>query len=475
MKNRKKKKKVITLALLLVIIITAVITEITSGIISVVYISVKELLHPPKLELTLNKCFIYRTDLDNFPVCELDIVAYNPSNQKITVELEKLRLFREDIDYHFSRGQAIIRVEPKGLITEHIVVKDKVFESALKIPQDSISAVIALSYKNLTTHSTEILTLSDKDVIKCTYWQRPIFNSEKEVDDVGARVWEISPEVFFTDTLTGKHGKISAKAITNETGLLDFNQKEFEKWIRQKKKISWLPYTPAFRRKYGGIYLGFLASNTRFSKRTFFPFSPDSIFRNIGDYEEYNLLGTTLNQDFSNVIEFIHYTFDPAKRNESFRLQYENCRYFVLLVYGESQGVDSLTSWLKNKGYRVGSVSTNRFGVFEDILSRITPIEKMAGLEKKLNFCIDSLNCAIRNNGFFTFYPIPLDSTTITRINNDIADVTGKSHSVAVSFDCRPFRSILSEAPFSTPVLVFLNFTKETMGVTLDSIKVRYR
>jgi hypothetical protein len=474
MKNRKKKKKVITLALLLVIIITAVITEITSGVISLVYTSVKELLYPPKLELTLNTCFIYRTDLANFPVCELDIVAYNPSDQKITVELEKLTLFREDIDYYFSRGQAIIGVEPKSPIKEHIDVKDKVFESALKIPQDSISAVIALSYKNLKTHSTETLTLSDKDVIKCTYWQRPIFNSEKEAFDIGAAVLDISSEVFFTDPSTGKQGirHPKIKAITNQTGLLDFNEKEFAKWIFQKKKMSWLSYIPAFRRKYGGIYLGFLASDTGCSKPTLFPYS---IFSNIGDYEEYNLLGTTLDQDFSNVIEFIHYTFDPAKRNESFRLMYENCRYFVLLVYEEPQGVDSLSSHLKNKGYRVGSVSTNRFGVFEDILSKITPIEKGDGLEEKLNLYIDSLNYAIRNNGFFAFYPIPLDSATITRINNDIVDMTGKSHSVAVSFDCHPLQSPLVEALFSTPVLVFLNFTKQTMGVTLDSIKVRYR
>jgi len=472
--KKKKKKRVITLALLLVIIITAVITEITSGIISLVYTSVKELLYQPKLELTLSKCFIYRTDFHNFPICEIDIFAHNPSDKKITVELKELKLFRKDINYHFSRAQSIIRVEPKDLITEHIVVRDKVFESALKIPQDSVSAVVELSYRDVSRNSIETLRFSDDDVIKCTYWQRPIFNSEKEAFYVGAAVLEMSIDIFFTDTLTGKQGVRlrKRKVFTNQTGLLDFNEKEFARRIFQKKRISWLSYIPAFRRKYGGIYIGFLASDTGFSKPTLFPYS---VFSDIKDYDEYNLLGTTLNQDFSNVIEFIHYTFDPAKRNESFRLQYENCRYFILLVYEESRRVDSLTSRLKNKGYRVGSVSTNRFGVFEDILSKITPIEKGAGLEEKLNLYIDSLNYAIRNNGFFTFYPIPLDSVTITRINNDIADMTGKSHSVAISFDCRPFQSILVEAPFSTPVLVFLNFTKETMGVTLDSIKVRYR
>jgi hypothetical protein len=452
----------------------AVVGQMTTGIMTQAYRFVVEIFWRPRLEVTLNKCFIYRKGYSSFPSCELDIVAYNPSSRtKMTAELESLRLFREDIVYHFPRGQQVIRVEPKDIATKQITTSDKVFESALKIPQDSMSCTIGLRYKNLTTNSEETISLTDKDVIKCTYWQMPIFNSESEALKLGTTRLDISAEVFFSNRLTGKHGKIqpTIETFTNDAGLSDFNQKELVRHIFKKKDFALAIYLPALRRKYGGFYYGFLASDTVSSRSDVFPYD---ILGGLGDLEEYNLLGTTLGQDFGNVTEFIHYFFDPAKRNESFGLFYENCRYFVLLVYEEPQGIRSFASLLRNKGYRVGAISTNRFGAFEDILSKIVPVEKTGGLEEKLNAYKDSLNNTIRNNGFFTFFPAPLDPKTRIRINNDIGGIISKSNSLAISFDCRPFQTIFEEAPFSVPVLVFLNFTRETRGVTIDSIKFRY-
>lgn len=474
-RKQKKKKKFITVAFIVGIFIGAVISEITGGIISWVYTSTKEFLWPPKLELSMSKLYIYRTDHKNFPCCELNIVAYNHSNIKtMTVELKHLRLFHSNALYYFKKGEGKIRVEPEDIQTLNMVIRDKAFEYALKIPQDSISAMVELSYKNLSSSSIDTLILSDDDVLKCTYLQRPIFSSENEALDIGAI--EMSTEIFFTDTLTTEHGKISLmKTYTNQTGLVDFNMKKFARPIFQKEfdKVGWDFYAPAFRRKYGGYYLGYLASDTQLVESFLYA---NNVFGNIGDYDEYNLVGTKLDEDFANIKEFILYTFypDTTAFNMSFRLLYENCKYFILLIYENSNGIDSLKSHLRDIGYRVSSVSTGRFGMLKDILFKITPEEKIPSLAKKLNSHLDSLNYVTKNNGFLIFFPAPLDSKEIAKITEDIAKMTNKSHSYSMSFDCRPYPSILLEAPFSTPAVVFLNFSRQTMDTKLDSMKVRY-
>ena len=477
MKKKKKKNRVITrpaIGISIIIgIIVLVLGEITLGLISSAYRYAIDQMWPPKLELSLTKCIIYRTSFDDFPICEMDIVIKNPSDKSLTVELKELRLFQESIACRFAAGQEIIKVGAKDLSVKHVQFRDKVLDLALKVPQDSATAMIELIYEYVATNSRETVTLTDNDVIKCTYWQTPVFDSDSEAVAMGAKVVRIVGPVDFADTLTGEQGRIrlDLKVFTNPNGLSDFDMSQFVARLFAKDP-SFGYYLPAFRRRYGGIYLGYLASDANDFEKTLFPCD---LFGNIGDYDEHHLLGTTFEQDFSNVTEFVHYAFDPAKGDESFRLYQENCKYFILLVYEEPQGIDSLAERLKAKGYRVGCASGSRFGMFHEALTLLTPVEKQTGLAEEFNTHLDSLNFVIHNDGFFVFFPVVLDLKGTDRIVTDVKQVTGKPHSVALSFDCRPFKSRLIQAPFSTPVLVFLNFSDKTMDMTVESVRVEYR
>jgi len=477
MKKKKKKKRAITSALIIVIIftafVTAVVTVITTGLMSSAYRYARDHLWPPKLELSLTKCIIYRTNYHDFPFCEIDIVINNPSGESLTAELKEMRLFWDSIVHQFAAGQEIIKVGPKDSFVKHVEFQDKVLDLALKIPQDSTTAMIKLIYEYVGRNSRDSLTLTDDDVIKCTYWQYPVFDSEAEAVAMGATVLGIGGPVYFSDTVTGEQGRIrlDLKVFTNPNGLSDFDMSQFVARLFAKDP-SFGYYLPAFRRRYGGIYLGYLASDANDFEITLFA---RDLFGNIGDYDEHHLLGTTFEQDFSNVTEFVHYAFDPAKGDESFRLYQENCKYFILLVYEEPQGIDSLAERLKAKGYRVGCASGSRFGMFHEALTLLTPVEKQTRLAEEFNTHLDSLNFVIHNDGFFVFFLVVLDLKGTDRIVTDVKQVTDKPHSVALSFDCRPFKSRLIQAPFSTPVLVFLNFSNKTMDMTVESVRVEYR
>lgn len=469
---KKRKRRHITLPVLILIVVTVVISEMTKGLISGGWKYAKEQVCPPKLQFSLTKCIIYRTDLEHFPICEMDIAANNPSTRSITVHLRLLRFFRNDIVYRFPAGEGILRVEPKDLLVKHLQFKDRVLDLALKVPQDSSTAMIKLTWEYVERNSTDSLVISDVDVSKCTYWQNPVFDSQAEAANVGASLLGVRGPLYFLDTLTGEKGQVrlDTKVFTNQSGLLDFDMAGFMTRLFAKD-ISWAGYLPAFRRRYGGIYLGLLASDTGDVELTL---SPHHLFNDIGDYDEYDLTGTTFEEDFSNISEFIYYTFDPAGGQQLFRICHENSKYFVLIVYEQPQAVDTMLIRLTTKGYRVGAASTRRFGLLQDILISITPTEKLRSLAEKLNTYVDSLNILTNTDGAFVLFPVPLDSERTSRITRDIIQATGKSHSVAFRFDCRPFKSRLLPAPFSTPVLVFLNFSDDSLHQKVRSIKLEY-
>jgi hypothetical protein len=472
-RTKKKKNRTLTASLVLLISITALITQIETGLFSWIYRYLKDSFWPAKLELSLTKCFIYRTEFEDFPTCELDIIINNPSTKTITAKLKELRLFRDNILYRFTAHEGIIKAEPEDQFVQQVKFGDKVLDIALKVPQDSAAAVVELLFEYVATNRSDTLKLDDDDVIKCTYWQTPIFNSETEALSVGASVVGIRGPVHFLDTLTGKQGefRLDIKAFRDRQGVVDF---DFSAFVRRlfAKDISWDYYEPAFRRKYGGVYLGVLASDAREADLLA---SPHDLFGGLGRYDEYRLLGTTLQEDLSKTVEFIHYIFDPAKRNQVFELSQENSRFFLLLAYEDKDGIGVIIDSLTSYGYRAAGISTKRFGALEHVLCQITADEKIVGLAQTFNNNVDSLNFVISRNGFFVFVPVALDWERTHNIATDVARITNKPHFFALSFDCRPFKSPLPPAPFATPVLVFLNFSAETEGVRVKSIEVEYR
>ena len=470
---KKKTKKTITFAVLISFFIGAFVGEITHGLVSLSWGFAKNLIFPTKLELAFTKFIIYRTESDQFPTCDMDIVARSNSNENLTVELKELRFFGRDIIYRFGAGQQVIKTQGVDVFSKHITFRDKVLDDALKVPQDSNTAILELKYQYVGAKSTATLKLTDKDVIKCTYWQSPVFNSDIEAAGFGAIPFSIAGRVYWhTDKPHRKKGSWdpNIKVFINQYGLYDFDMTEFGGRIISKD-FSLSYYPPAFKRKYGGVYLGFLASDSaEFERATF----PHQLFGNLRDYDEYNLTGSTFDQDFSKVKEFIYYDFDPARRQKLFEICYENSKYYILLVYEKPEGIRPLAQNLAAKGYRVGSVSANFFGGLAEVMTLITPEEKLPSLAERFNAYVDSLNSVINNDGVFVFFPVALDAKTINRITSDIRQLTGKERSVAFDFDCRPFKSRLPNAPFSTPALTFLNFSQTTMNAKLDSLGVKW-
>jgi|GEM_PF-3500217 len=473
MKKRKKKKRSITHSVFILIVVTAVITtiisEITGGLISSAWRYGKNLIRPAELQVSLTEFMIYRASVDDFPTCEMDLVVNNPSGQSISVELKDLRLFRDNILHQFSAGQQVIKTGPKDLSVKHVQFRDQVLDQALKVPQDSGTAMIKLIYEYVDRDSRDSLVLGNDDVIKCTYWQVPVFNSEQEALEIGARVLAVDKTIYWTDTLSGESGttRLTKRVFTDRQGWLDFDGKK-------PGEISWnlevhLSDSSAFHRRYGGIYLGCLVSDPRPAET--FRYAHE-VLGEAGDYYQYTLIGTTYERDFSKIMEFIHYSFDPVKQNEAFRLYQEKSEFYILLTYEHDHGVAEIIDSLRRQGYRAGGASTDGFVEFLRHLTLVTPVERLPSLVEELNMLLDSLNSVINNDGFFLFFPLVLESKRSIRIMNDFQHATSKRHSVGLSFDCRPFRRRLIAAPFSTPLLAFFNFSDETMAKTLDSIKI---
>ena len=469
----KKIKKSITLPALIVIVVTVLVTDVTHDVRSWIWGFAKNLIFPTKLELAFTKFIIYRTESDQFPTCDMDIVVRSHSNENLTAELRELRFFGRDMVYRFGAGQQVIKTQGVDVFSKHITFQDKVLDDALKIPQDSNTAILELKYQYVGAKSTATLKLTNRDVMKCTYWQNPMFNSDTEAAGFGAIPFGIIGRIYWhTDKAHRKKGStdLNIKGFTDQYGLYDFDMTEFGRRI-MSKDFSWSYYLPAFKRKYGGIYFGFLASDSGKFERTKFP---HQLFGNLKDYDEYNLTGSSFDQDFSRVKEFIYYDFDPARRQELFEICYENSKYYILLVYEKPEGIRPLAQNLTAKGYRVGSASANFFGGLAEVMTLITPKEKLPSLAERFKTHVDSLNSVMSNDGVFVFFPVELDAKTINRITSDIRQLTGKERLVAFAFDCRPFKSRLPNAPFSTPVLTFLNFSETTMDAKLDSVGVKW-
>jgi hypothetical protein len=467
---KKKKGKTITLSVVVLIALTALITQITNHSLSMLWSFVADFFTRPTFQISLANCIVYRTNYTDFPVCEMDILVNNSAKEDITVELKEIALFRNGIVYKFSSGTETIKTGTIDSFVKHIKFKDEILDSALKIPQEPKNANFKLLYQYVNEKSIDSTVVDSSKVIKCTYWQYPIFQSKNEALASGALPMEISGPIYWSNKSSGKNGlvELNLNVYMDRYGLRDFNGKKFmQDLVNNKTEMS--IYLPSFRRQYGGVYQGLLASDTANIKVMSFP---SDVLGKLGDYEETNLLGTTIEQDFSNIKEFIHYTFDPAKSNGTFEFYRRNCEYFVLFVYEEKRQIEQQTETMRSLGYRVDYGQTGRLELIKDIYSFV-PIEKADAFAAKINEYVDSLNVVVRKDGCLIFFPEPVDSSSALMIRSDIAQSTGKNNSLIVSFDCTPKKYSSIVAPFSIPVLVFTNFSDSTKLASLDSVRLK--
>lgn len=482
MKDQKKEKSKLTKsslwrAVILTAVLTTAINEITGGLISSAWRFAKTTVWPAKLEISVTECMIYRTSFDEFPTCEMNIMAHNPSHTDMGIELRSLRLFRENILYHFPAGREILRVPAEDRLVRHVAFRDKVLDEALRVPQDSATAIIELTYEYVHNKSQGRMVVDDAEVIKCTYWQVPTFDTEAQALATGAEAFWLEPTAWWTDSAgASRCTTMKFTTFTTKTGLHDFDltglknltidrsSKDFARW---RLPVPFL-ISSVFRRRYGGVYSGHLIRDS--VEITPFRYANEFLAQS-GDYDQYSLIGTTCEKDFREILEFIHYTFDPTKQDEAFRLRQDNSKFYVLLIHEDPKGISAIADSLKGWGYRAGCVKTQGPGGFLAPLALMPPDEKLPALADTLNSCLDSLNFVIHNNEVFLFLPVILDTPAVARIAADLRRASGKSVVLAFSFDCRPFRShLVAAAPFSTPVLAVLNFAPETSDIMIDTM-----
>jgi hypothetical protein len=454
---------------ILAIVGTVIVTEITTGIIHKLVESVLTNVCPPKLEISLTKCVIYRTELERLPICELDVVGRNPSERRISVELKSLTLFRENVVHHFPTGE-IIRIEANDKRVEHVSIKDTILNVALQIPQEPTTVMLKLVYEYVDRNSKDSVVLMDKDVMQCTYWQRPVFETEEEALAMGATELSVEGNIYWHGPSGASGCSVLAETVfTNEAGLRDLDMEKSMKGLFSWKLEIPLLISSAFHRKYGGIYFGYLAQDTSRYKLLCYA---GQVPGPLSDYYKYTLIGTTHEQDFSNVCEFIYYSFDPATGNKYFKLQHENSEFYIMLIYERDPPQHTILNYLRGQGYRVGKRPTRTFDTFLKILISLLPPEKRSSLQAKLNACVDTLNLVFNQDGLLIFFPVEPDPKLKARIVDDIVKATKRPCKWVFSFDFRPREFKLLTAPYSTPVLGFLNFSDETMMKKIDSLRI---
>jgi hypothetical protein len=126
---------------------------------------------------------------------------------------------------------------------------------------------------------------------------------------------------------------------------------------------------------------------------------------------------------------------------------------------------------MQSLGYRVDCTKTKRFNIMEEFMGNFAPIKNVDNYLSYINLHIDSLNNILKNNGMLIFAPELLGAKEITSIKDDLIVSTNIKNSLFLTFDCKSKNFSLLSAPFSKPILVFLNYTKETQMCRVDSIR----
>jgi hypothetical protein len=385
--------------------------------------------------------------------------------------MKEFNLFTDSLTHKFSSGIETIKAEPVETFVKHIKFSDEMLDRALKIPQVPRNARFKLVYEYIDRNVLDSSVIDSNWVIKCTYWQTPIFDREEEAISLGVSYLNIDGKVYGHTKSTSSPFSIPIKFtyFTDRYGMLDFNESKFLKNI-MNKEVAIPTYMAAFRRQYGGIYSGISSKDANKFDRKF----PYEVFGKIGDYQEKNLFGTTLDQDFANIREFIHYTFDPTKSNECFESFKRNSEYYIMLVCETDTNAEQYVNKLRSVGYRADFVKTNRFDKMEEYVGRFAPIKNLEAFITYINNNIDSLNFVLKNNGFYAFSPQILEAEAVNIIKKDLCAATNKDVNLFLSFNCDSKQFYLLSAPFSKAILVFTDFTKETQNVVIDSIKAEH-
>ena len=401
----------------------------------------------------------------------------NPNAVTVSIEFLEVSMLTKGILHRFGLGEEVAKINPHDCITYRLAFHDKTLDQALKTPQDSASAYFRVTWSNLQTESEDSTILRDSDVVKCTYWQTPIFADTNEAAcyklvTIGSRttLWYT---IYSANGAKHEIGSISAniQVLTDKSGLQDLNPAEIARALLLEQRVGFAAYMPAFKRRYGGIYCGLYGSDTA---QIHLDLTPRNALVDKDDYSREAIAGIAFGDDLSGISQFIHYVFNASRYGQSFVERQNNSKFFVQLVCEDSTGIAALEDSLVSLGFHAGGVLTDRFQFFVDYLTNLPPISKMVELADTLNGRLSDFQDVLTNDGILVLDPSNSDSIGSKAIVRYLERITKKKTIREIAFNCRPFHTRLPDAPYAVPLVVFLNFSDETRRSTIDSIRLTW-
>lgn len=410
-----------------------------------------------KVNIAITELLISRKSYDKFPECEFSVFCQNPANANKSIIIKSIIFSFFNFRYTIPEGLFVINLAPISSNKSKFIFSDAVLDSVLLIPQNQYSLRIAIEYQQLGHKSSDWIELSDSQLTKCTFWQTPFFESQQQAKNMGAH------RILFTRTT--EIDSIGIIEFANEVDIPDLNLREMINNDLGNQLILTGDLN-SFKRKYGGIYKGYLTNDKR--QITFI--TPANFFGNKDEYELFKEFGISFEQDFSHILEFIHYSFSPAKLNPIFNILMDRGKYIILIIYEEEEGIAHIVNTLEAKDYKVGTVKVEAVDDFLENLVKLPTLDKIEGFVKNFNLNVDTINTIFANQGLLMFNPNPLDSTFLSTIRKDIELACKKQTIFTLTYDCSPIRETLLDAPFAIPILIYLNFSEVTRHLALDSL-----
>ncbi|MEK0337428.1 MAG: hypothetical protein QQN41_08350 [Nitrosopumilus sp.] len=423
---------------------------------------------PQPAKLVPMNIYIHRDNAKLFPTCDLEFVIENVNNFPISIELKTIRFF-DSYACDFGEAEQVIKNIPSKTKNRYTIsFNTELLDSVLKTPQEASSAEFTIIYFETGTKTLDSVSLTDKDVVKCTYRQNPLFSSHEEALEFGTN--GLAFIVSYTDS-EGKSGNrdSSSWSYFDNSTYREINLAWSASKIRKEGQYSFSFNKKIYRRRYGGLYIGILDEDKENWEANPNPFER---IKSAGDYAAKELTGLELAYDLSLPKEFIHYTFDEKDKREEFQLLQENASANIIFVYEDHYGVESWVTNLRDKGYHAGLKGETFENFFRNIIFQSTDSAKTDDLINEINFNVHNINETLKSDGFILFAPTILENTFINRIIQDVVKTTSKSKYTRLNFHAHQYKSIFDEAPFVPPVIVVINFEPRTRERPIDSIHV---
>ena len=451
----------------IVIVIISVLTAWGEDL----YNTIADWLSPPHVEIAPVHLSIARFTNSGLVKCVVSLAVRNPHQRKLNLEFNEIELFNSRYVHHFNRAEHDWEVEALDRELVELEWSDENLSSLLKLPQDEGIKPLKVYYSITGWHEDTLTeTVGEKEVVKCTFWQRPVFSRGEAYGQFELSQIDLEMVRFLTDTETGAKG-IDTVAMPSIM-VRPVDVVEMSAWKVNYKSGEMLAGVDnrIFRRRYGGMYWGIYDDDTAniqllLGPREFFSSERGRVMReSFTTFGKYGL-------DTSD--EFIHYSSDPSLFDSAFYNYEKNAPMVVILVY-ESAEVSRMKNTLEGRGFRVESVQGRLSVLWEKVANTFSSPKKRLELERRFESHIESYNEIVTRNGVFIWWPNAENYPDIGRVEREIEDAAGRAECHLFSCDVRPFSAPL-DAPFSSPVFAFVFDSSDQWRETIDSTAIEQK